>query len=284
MLSPLTAAERRQLEPVIEKLLGALTSDRWNARHICRLCDIPTCEMPACPVDQAIPQPGLPINAAAAARAKPRASTLAPGQVRPHLIWQPHGPCPRPTSRLVFVQTSYGLVPIGWVQSALKVLDDAPNQREGAPRAWIRFDEQVAEGAKDLRPGDEIVVLTWLHLSRRDELSTHPEDDMSQPLTGVFSTCSPSRPNPIGLHRARIVARDGLQIEVDALEAIDGTPVVDVKAGHPPARMTRCARPTSRWAGLCVWGPGPPPIAERGWRSGGSRAKSRRSALILWPS
>ena len=87
------------------------------------------------------------------------------------------------------VQTSYGLVPIGWVQSALRVLDDAPNQRDGAPRAWIRFDEQVAEGAKDLRPGDEIVVLTWLHLSRRDELSTHPEDDMSQPLTGVFSTC-----------------------------------------------------------------------------------------------
>ena len=79
----------------------------------------------------------------------------------------------------VLVQTSYGLVPIGWVQSALSVLDDAPNQREGAPRAWIRFDEQVAEGAKDLRPGDQIVVLTWLHLSPRDELSTHPRGDMS---------------------------------------------------------------------------------------------------------
>jgi tRNA-Thr(GGU) m(6)t(6)A37 methyltransferase TsaA len=151
-------------------------------------------------------------------------------------IWAAHGPCPRPTSRLVFVLTSYGLVPIGWVQSALKVLDDAPNQREGAPRAWIRFDEQVAERARDLRPGDEIVVLTWLHLSRRDELSTHPQDDMSQPLTGVFSTCSPNRPNHIGLHHARIVARDGLRIEVDALEAIDGTPVVDVKpATGPPA-------------------------------------------------
>jgi tRNA-Thr(GGU) m(6)t(6)A37 methyltransferase TsaA len=136
----------------------------------------------------------------------------------------------------VLVQTSYGLVPVGWVQSALRVLDDAPNQRAGAPRAWIRFDEQVAEDAKDLRPGDEIVVLTWLHLSPRDEQSTHPEDDMSQPLTGVFSTCSPNRPNPIGLHRARIVARDGLRIEVDALEAIDGTPVVDVKpAIDPPA-------------------------------------------------
>jgi tRNA-Thr(GGU) m(6)t(6)A37 methyltransferase TsaA len=129
----------------------------------------------------------------------------------------------------VVVQMNYGLVPIGWVRSVLRDLDDAPNQREGAPSAWIRFDDKVAEGASDLRPGDEIVVLTWLHLSPRDELSTHPQGDMSQPLTGVFSTCSPNRPNPIGLHRARIVARAGLEIEVDALEAIDGTPVVDVK-------------------------------------------------------
>jgi tRNA-Thr(GGU) m(6)t(6)A37 methyltransferase TsaA len=134
------------------------------------------------------------------------------------------------------METSYSLVPIGWVESDLKVLGDAPNQREGAPRAWIRFDKQVAEGAEDLRPGDEIVVLTWLHQSRRDELSTHPQGDMSKPLTGVFSTRSPNRPNPVGLHRARIVARAGLRIEVDALEAIDGTPVVDVKpAIGPPA-------------------------------------------------
>jgi tRNA-Thr(GGU) m(6)t(6)A37 methyltransferase TsaA len=133
------------------------------------------------------------------------------------------------------MQKSYGLVPVGWVQSALKVLDDAPRQREGAPRAWICFDERVAEGAKDLRPGDEIVVLTWLHLSRRDELSTHPQGDTSQPVTGVFSTCSPNRPNPVGLHRARIVARAGLRIEVDALEAIDGTPVLDVKPAIGPS-------------------------------------------------
>ena len=143
---------------------------------------------------------------------------------------------PAGAQQTVVVQMSYGVVPIGWVQSALKVPGEAPNQREGAPRAWIRFDEQVAEGARDLRPGDEIVVLTWLHLSRRDELSTHPEDNMSRPLTGVFSTCSPHRPNPVGLHRARIVARAGLRIEVDALEAMDGTPVVDVKpAIGPPA-------------------------------------------------
>jgi tRNA (Thr-GGU) A37 N-methylase len=104
------------------------------------------------------------------------------------------------------------------------------------PRAWICFGEQVAEGARDLRPGDEIVVLTWLRLSRRGELSTHPEDDMSRPVTGVFSTCSPHRPDPVGLHRARIVARAGLRIEADALEAIGGTPVVDVKPTiGPPA-------------------------------------------------
>jgi tRNA-Thr(GGU) m(6)t(6)A37 methyltransferase TsaA len=128
----------------------------------------------------------------------------------------------------------------------------APDRPVPAPQAWIRFEEQVAEGAKDLRPGDEIVVLTWLHLSPRDELSTHPEGDMSQPLTGVFSTCSPNRPNPIGLHRARIVARDGLRIEVDALEAIDGTPVVDVKPGQPEnhnsSPQTPLPRPASAGA------------------------------------
>ncbi len=134
------------------------------------------------------------------------------------------------------MRESYSLVPVGWVESSLKTLDDAPKQREGAPRAWIRFDERVAEGATDLSPGDEIVVLTWLHLSPRDELSTHPQGDMSRPLTGVFSTCSANRPNPVGLHRARIVARAGLRIEVDALEAIDGTPVVDVKPDIGPPR------------------------------------------------
>jgi tRNA-Thr(GGU) m(6)t(6)A37 methyltransferase TsaA len=180
------------------------------------------------------PVPGLAPGEAHTAAGFGEPATTNTGECRS--IWAAPWAVPAAGEQTVVVQTSYGLVPIGWVQSALRVLDDAPNQREGAPRAWIRFDEQVAEGAKDLRPGDEIVVLTWLHLSPRDELGTHPEDDMSQPLTGVFSTCSPNRPNPIGLHRARIVARDGLRIEVDALEAIDGTPVVDVKpAIDPPA-------------------------------------------------
>ena len=95
---------------------------------------------------------------------------------------------------------------------------------------------QVADRAKDLRPGDEIVVLTRLHLSPRDELSTHPEDDMSQPLTGVFSTCSPNRPNPSACTGPAPWRAPGFGIELDALEAIDGTPVVDVKpAIGPPA-------------------------------------------------
>jgi len=99
---------------------------------------------------------------------------------------------------------------------------------------------------------------------------------MSQPLTGVFSTCSPNRPNPIGLHRARIAARDGLRIEVDALEAIDGTPVVDVS--RPSTRPHDALRAAHLALGRAMrLRPGPPPIAERRRRSGGSRAKSRRS-------
>jgi tRNA (Thr-GGU) A37 N-methylase len=115
---------------------------------------------------------------------------------------------PAADEQTVVVQTSYGLVPIGWVQSALRVLDDAPNQREGAPRAWIRFDEPVAEGAKDLRPGDEIVVLTWLHLSPRDELSTHPEDDIKpaayRRVQHLFAqSAEPHRPAPCPHRGAR---------------------------------------------------------------------------------
>ena len=100
-------------------------------------------------------------------------------------IWAAPWAVPAAGEQPGLVQTSYGLVPIGWVQSALRVLDDAPNQREGAPSAWIRFDEQVAEGAKDLRPSDEIVVLTWLHLSPRNE------------LTAAWSRCElPGTPAP----------------------------------------------------------------------------------------
>lgn len=125
---------------------------------------------------------------------------------------------------------SYEIRPIGHVESPLTDRRDAPNQgSEGAPEAWLVFSPELAEGFRDLAVGSEILVLTWLHLSRRDELVTRPEDDPRNPLTGVFSTRSPNRPNPIGLHRVRIAAIDGNRVLVRRLEAINGTPIADVK-------------------------------------------------------
>jgi tRNA-Thr(GGU) m(6)t(6)A37 methyltransferase TsaA len=114
------------------------------------------------------------------------------------------------------------------VDSSLKRCSDAPKQADGAPSAWVEFAPHVAEGLRGLRAGDEVIVLTWLDRAARDTL-LHPRDDMAVPLTGVFATRSAERPNPIGLHPARIVAIDGLRVELDRLEAIDGTPVVDLK-------------------------------------------------------
>jgi tRNA-Thr(GGU) m(6)t(6)A37 methyltransferase TsaA len=124
----------------------------------------------------------------------------------------------------------FEVVPIGWVESPLVERSQAPRQgNEGAPSAWLVFEPRVAEGVKDLRVGDWIIVLTWLDRARRDELSTHPRDDPETPLTGVFSTRSSDRPNPIGLHRVEILAVEGLRILVSDLEAINATPIVDVK-------------------------------------------------------
>jgi tRNA-Thr(GGU) m(6)t(6)A37 methyltransferase TsaA len=112
----------------------------------------------------------------------------------------------------------------------LKRREDAPKQGiEGAPAAWIVFDEDVVEAARDLRPGDEVFVLTWLHEARRDVLAVHPRDDPTVPERGVLSTRSQDRPNPIGLHLVEIAEVDGSRVRVRPLEAIDGTPVVDVK-------------------------------------------------------
>jgi len=125
---------------------------------------------------------------------------------------------------------SYQVVPIGWVESPLTDRAQAPRQgEEGAPDAWLVFEPGVAEGMRDLEPGTEILVLTWLDRAARDVLVTRPRDDPARPLTGVFSTRSPDRPNPIGLHRVRIVATDGLRVLVRPLEALDKTPVLDVK-------------------------------------------------------
>jgi tRNA-Thr(GGU) m(6)t(6)A37 methyltransferase TsaA len=126
--------------------------------------------------------------------------------------------------------TGYQVVPIGWVESPLTDRAQAPRQGdEGAPDAWLVFEPGVAEGIRDLGAGTEILVLTWLDRAARDVLVTRPRDDPARPPTGVFSTRSADRPNPIGLHRVRIVAIDGLRVLVRPLEALDKTPILDVK-------------------------------------------------------
>ena len=126
--------------------------------------------------------------------------------------------------------SSYQVVPIGWVESPLTDRAQAPRQGdEGAPDAWLVFEPGVAEGLADLGAGTEILVLTWLDRAARDVLVTRPRDDPARPPTGVFSTRSPDRPNPIGLHRVRVVATEGLRVLVRPLEALDKTPVLDIK-------------------------------------------------------
>ncbi len=124
----------------------------------------------------------------------------------------------------------FTLRPIGVVESTLTDLAAAPNQGdEGAPDAWLVFDPAVSEGLRDLRPGVEVLVFTWLDRADRDVLAVHPRGDPQRPLTGVFSTRSPDRPNPVGLHRVTVLAVDGVRVRVRNLEALDGTPIVDVK-------------------------------------------------------
>ncbi len=126
--------------------------------------------------------------------------------------------------------TPYEIRPIGYVESDLDDRATAPKQGfEGAPEAWLALDPEVAEGIRDLAVGAEVFVLTWLHQARRDVLAVHPRDDPRNPETGVFSTRSQDRPNPIGLHRVHIAAIDGPRVQVRDLEALDGTPIVDVK-------------------------------------------------------
>ena len=125
---------------------------------------------------------------------------------------------------------TYELRPVGWVESPLTDRDRAPRQGdEGAPPARIVFRPEVREAAADLRAGDQVLVLTWLHQGRRDVLAVHPRGDPDRPRQGVFSTRSADRPNPIGLHAVTIVGVEGDTIAVSNLEAIDGTPVLDVK-------------------------------------------------------
>jgi len=127
-------------------------------------------------------------------------------------------------------EQAFEIRPIGVVRSTIKRRGDGPKQgREGAPDAWLGIEDDVADGIEGISPGDSVIVITWLHLARRDELKVHPRGDTAKPLTGVFDTRSPDRPNPIGLHRVVVREMAGRRLRVGPLEAIDGTPIVDIK-------------------------------------------------------
>jgi tRNA-Thr(GGU) m(6)t(6)A37 methyltransferase TsaA len=125
----------------------------------------------------------------------------------------------------------FTIIPIGYVSSSLTQREHAPKQgNEGAPEAWLVFKPEFQEGLRDLRVGEEILVLTWLDRSDRQTLQVHPRDDQSVPLRGVFSTRSQDRPNPVGIHRVRIVECESpIRFKVLDLEAFDATPIIDVK-------------------------------------------------------
>jgi len=124
----------------------------------------------------------------------------------------------------------FALRPIGHIQSTLRDLSDAPRQPdEGAPEAWLIFEDAYRPALDGLTPGSDVLLLTWLDRADRETLAVHPRDDLTRPLTGVFATRSPDRPNPIGLHRVTILSVEGLTVRVRNLEALDGTPVLDVK-------------------------------------------------------
>ena len=124
---------------------------------------------------------------------------------------------------------AFELRPIGRVESSLVEVSGAPNQGQGAPDAWLALDPDVSEAMKDLRVGEEVIVITWLDRASREVLSTYPGSDVDGPILGVFSLRSPARPNPLGLHRVSILAVEGTRIHVRPLEAVHGTPVVDIK-------------------------------------------------------
>jgi tRNA-Thr(GGU) m(6)t(6)A37 methyltransferase TsaA len=129
------------------------------------------------------------------------------------------------------VPDAFALRRIGTISSTLSSRAGAPKQgAEGAPDAWLVIDPDVLDGLLGIDAGDELLVITWLHLGQRDVLQVHPRDDMTRPLTGVFATRSPDRPNPLGLHRVTVREIAGNRLRIGPIEAVDGTPVVDVKA------------------------------------------------------
>ncbi len=131
------------------------------------------------------------------------------------------------------IEVNFTIKPIGVVSSELASREEAPHQgSEGAPDAWLEVDPVLLEGLEGLSIGNEIILITWLHKANRARLKLHPRRDKTLPLTGVFSTRSPDRPNPIGLHQVTVLAIVGNRLKVGPLEAIDGTPIVDIKPAH----------------------------------------------------
>ena len=127
-------------------------------------------------------------------------------------------------------ETEYSLYPIGVICSPLRNRKDAPKQGdEGAPDAWVEINSQVADGLHGIAAGDEIIIITWLHQGHRDVLKVHPRKDLTKPLLGVFATRSPDRPNPLGLHQVTVRRIEQNRMLVGPIEAIDGSPVVDIK-------------------------------------------------------
>ncbi|MCL4303749.1 MAG: tRNA (N6-threonylcarbamoyladenosine(37)-N6)-methyltransferase TrmO [Anaerolineae bacterium] len=137
-------------------------------------------------------------------------------------------------------EIEYSVYPVGYVRSPLKHLADAPRQgNEGAPDAWLEVNPAVAEGLDGIAVGDKIIVITWFHQAQRAILKVHPRDDETIPLTGVFATRSSDRPNPLGLHPVTVLEFNGHRLKVGPIEAIDGTPVVDIKPVLPsPAALS----------------------------------------------
>jgi tRNA-Thr(GGU) m(6)t(6)A37 methyltransferase TsaA len=128
------------------------------------------------------------------------------------------------------VTPEYALKPVGFIRSELRELKDAPRQgSEGAPDAWLEIHAAFARAVASVAVGDEVLVITWLHQGDRSVLETHPRNDPQIPLTGVFSTRSPDRPNPLGLHQVTVREIMGTSLRIGPIEAIHGTPVVDLK-------------------------------------------------------
>jgi tRNA-Thr(GGU) m(6)t(6)A37 methyltransferase TsaA len=140
------------------------------------------------------------------------------------------------TMKAIPRMNSYALEPVGFIRSTVKGREDAPRQgAEGAPDAWLEIEPKFAEALLGMEVGHELIVVTWLHEAKRDVLKGHPRNDPSRPLTGVFYTRSPARPNPLGLHPVTVHEIDGTRIKVGPIEAFDGTPVVDIKSASTRA-------------------------------------------------